>query len=124
MENENKFNSLAELTDHYTQQLIELKYQEAVDLLAMLSDEEYEQLWEDNKELMDPIQEDGGDEYLHDCNVLDTIICIFARFIKNREEKEERAKTEKVLAEIISKLKELDLENLDKVNSYLSTCQE
>lgn len=75
---------LQELQNNYNSKLAELKYEQAVNLLNLLSDDDYIQLCEDNKELIAPISSADGEAYLHNQEVLDKIIEVFTKYVEDQ----------------------------------------
>ena len=74
---------LQKILEAYNNKLIELKYQKAISLLNLITDEDYLKLMEDNKDLFEPISQENGDQYLHREDVLDKINETFIQYINN-----------------------------------------
>lgn len=75
-------NDLKTITNTYNNAIIEAKYQYAINLLDLLTDEQYESVWEDYPELFNPISEENGSEYIRNIEVLDAIIKAFLEVLK------------------------------------------
>lgn len=106
---------LQEVQKHYSDKLIELKYEQAVNLLKLLSDDDYAQLCEDNKDLMSPISGPDGDNYLHNSDVLDKIIETFTQYIENQTPDPNRMNKDELRQYIQSLIYDLDEETLKDI---------
>lgn len=112
---------LQELQQNYNDKLTQLKYAQAVDLLKLLSDDDYLQLCEDNKDLMGPISSSDGDSYLHRQDVLDSIIEVFTRYIEDQEPDPEKMNKDELKQYIVSLINDLDEERLRGIAKTVKT---
>lgn len=110
-----------EIQSNYNNKLTELKYNYAVDLLNLITDDEYMNLLEDKKELLNPISGPEGDEYLHNDEVLDQIIKTFIETIENRTPDPEEMDLNEVKEYLNSLLTDLDVERLRSITKVVQT---
>lgn len=109
---------LQEVQQNYSNKLAELKYEQAVNLLKLLSDDDYAMLCEDNKELMAPISGPDGDQYLHRHDILDRIIATFTQYIEAQTpdpDKMNKDELKQYIESLIYDLDEIKLRGIAKV---------
>lgn len=106
---------LQELQKNFNDKLANLKYEQAVNLLKLLSDDDYAQLCEDNKDLMGPISGPDGDTYLHRHDILDRIIETFTQYIENQTPDPNRMNKDELKQYIESLVFNLDESHLKTV---------
>lgn len=101
---------LQKILEAYNNKLIELKYQKAISLLNLITDEDYLKLIEDNKDLFEPISQENGDQYLHREDVLDKINETFIQYINNPDpNKMNEDELKQYIESLITKLDEKQL---------------
>ena len=101
---------LQKILEAYNNKLVELKYQKAISLLNLITDEDYLKLMEDNKDLFEPISQENGDQYLHREDVLDKINETFIQYINNPDpNKMNEDELKQYIESLITKLDEKQL---------------
>lgn len=112
---------LEKVQNDYNNKLTELKYEKAVNLLELLSDEDYAQLCEDNSNLMSPIAEANGKEYLRNQEILDEIIRVFTLYIEDAEANPDRMNYDELKQYLESLLLNLEEDKLREITKTVKT---
>lgn len=112
-------NKLQEIQKSFNNKLAEVKYQYAVSLLELISDEDYAKLNEDNEELLAPIAEQDGETYLHNQDTLDKIIKVFTNFIQNKTPNPDDMGYKELMEYIKSLIEPLDEDRLRGITKVI-----
>lgn len=113
---------LEQLKKDFDNKLIDLKYNYAVSLLNLVTDQEYAKILDTYDELFQPICE-GSEEYLRQEHVLDKLIKIFTETLENRVIPDEMDK-EEIKDYLNSLLKDLDVQCLRDITKTVQAMLE
>ena len=105
-------NKLQEIEFAFQTKLVDLKYSKAIALLSLISNEDYMKLCEENKNLFAPILEEKGEAYLHQEDVLDQLIAIFTKYLKDQENNLDKMDADALYMYITKNTENLDVERL------------
>lgn len=105
-------NKLKEIEFNYQTKLIDLKYEKAIALLQLIPDEDYLKLCEDNQTLFTPIIEQDGETYIHREDVLDQLIALFTKYLKEQEANLDKMNANELYMYITKNTENLDVERL------------
>lgn len=103
---------LKEIEFEYQTKLIDLKYQKAIALLQLIPNEDYMKLCEDNQTLFTPIIEQDGEAYLHQEGILDQMIALFTKYLKEQEVNLDKMDAKSLYMYITKNTENLDVERL------------
>lgn len=112
---------LEQVQNNYNNKLTELKYEKAVNLLELLSDDDYAQLCDDNVDLISPISGPDGQEYLHNQEILDALINVFTTYIEDAEHNPDKMNLDELKQYIESLIFNLDEERLRGIAKTIKT---